>query len=325
MKKADSFTDDPPLDFALLLTSQRTAEGLNSIVVHLLRELLGSQPFRIYINTGGKSEYKFKLLASAPANQSYQTELDVISSFGRNALQIQTDDQRIYFPAILDDHFYACLVTSAEGADKFEQVLIHLIAIYCNVYSLISASNIDGLTGLFNRRTFDRDLVHELQKNDQQRRHDDELGGHTILAMIDIDHFKYINDNYGHLIGDEVLLTLAQRMKHAFRDIDGCYRYGGEEFVVMLRHTDLKSAEVVLSRFLYSTSESNFPTVGSMTVSIGYCQLSDNFTPFQALDAADKALYYSKATGRNRISNYHQLLDGGQISNDDVDTDIELF
>ena len=144
--------------------------------------------------------------------------------------------------------------------------------------------------------------------------------------MLDIDHFKRINDNFGHLIGDEVLLMVANLMKNSFRFRDKLFRFGGEEFVVVLKPTGATQAQAIFERFRSTMENHAFPQVGRVTISIGYAQIRLHDQPSVILDNADQALYWSKEHGRNRVSSYEALLASGELAPPAaIDSDIELF
>ena len=157
----------------------------------------------------------------------------------------------------------------------------------------------DELTGLYNRRYFDRHLHVMLSKAQEQERD-------MALMILDIDHFKAVNDNHGHDIGDAVLREFAARLKRNIRGVDLACRFGGEEFVVLMPDTDTAQAEAVAERVRQAMAEKTFE-VGtaralSVTVSVGVSireSLAD--TPEGLIKRADVALYRAKREGRNRV------------------------
>ena len=118
--------------------------------------------------------------------------------------------------------------------------------------------------------------------------------------MFDVDHFKRINDRFGHLYGDEVLLLLAQLLRRRFRGEDRCFRYGGEEFAVLLAPTDEDGARTAVERLRHDVERHPFPRVGQVTISLGCVQLRPGLSPTDLVDLADRALYEAKRGGRNR-------------------------
>jgi diguanylate cyclase (GGDEF)-like protein len=146
------------------------------------------------------------------------------------------------------------------------------------------------------------------------------------LAVIDIDHFKRVNDNFGHLIGDEVLLLMAGLMRTNFRFHDQIYRFGGEEFVVLMRCADHTDAAAALERFRHKVEEFAFPQVGTITASVGFSALRADDTPGTAFDRADKAVYYAKAHGRNQVCSYSVLVQAGELTEEiDVTPEADFF
>ena len=190
--------------------------------------------------------------------------------------------------------------------------VLHVAELFGNQLKLIDARKRDQLTGLLNRQAF---LSNYLQLSSH---HAHELGRELWLAVLDIDHFKRVNDSYGHLFGDEVLLRFARIMESAFRFTDRLFRFGGEEFVVLMR-TDADGARIALERFRRRVAEYPFPTVGRQTVSIGYACATPGVLAPDLIDLADQALYQAKHSGRNRIAIATQLVEQR------VAGDVELF
>ena len=160
----------------------------------------------------------------------------------------------------------------------------------------------DPLTCLENRRVFDLRLAEELQR--AARYH------HPLsLLMLDIDHFKVINDSYGHLAGDAVLRKLATIITHIVRPVDHVFRYGGEEFTVLAPETDAEGALSLAERIRETVAATAFPVSASteinLTVSIGVTTgFGETAVMEELLAQADKAMYRAKATGRNRTCRY---------------------
>ncbi|MEI7036859.1 GGDEF domain-containing protein [Fulvimonas yonginensis] len=191
--------------------------------------------------------------------------------------------------------------------------------IYANYITLLQESERDKLTGLYNRRTFERHLQRLLRQPPT-------AGVASVwLAIFDIDHFKRVNDTYGHVYGDEVILLLAQQMRASFRHDDVLFRFGGEEFVVLLAGHDEAGARGALERFRERVAQHPFPQVGHVTVSIGYARASLTDYPEMVIDRADKALYFAKQHGRNRTHGYEDLLARGALGPVAVTGSIDLF
>jgi diguanylate cyclase (GGDEF)-like protein len=214
---------------------------------------------------------------------------------------------------------------------KLRQLVFGVLRIYRNVQSLLDYSERDTLTGLLNRKIFDDSFykVSSLPLLDAklaqgERRHPNG-GCRYWLGVIDIDHFKVVNDRFGHLIGDEVLLLLSRIMRGCFRFSDQLYRFGGEEFVVLLLCNDEVDAAAAFERFRRIVSEYPFPQVGTTTVSIGFTAIEVGDTPAAAFERADRAVYHAKRNGRNQVSNHAELARQGLIEDGKRVSDVELF
>lgn len=155
----------------------------------------------------------------------------------------------------------------------------------------------DGLTNLANRKQLDTVLAEELPRAQRQ-------GRLLSLLMIDIDHFKSINDTYGHLTGDSVLRGLASMLSKRLRSTDKLARYGGEEFCLVLPETSLSSAVRIAEELRDVVAQQAFAAEGQeirVTVSIGVAAATPVMTVEQLYKAADEMLYKAKNSGRNRV------------------------
>lgn len=153
----------------------------------------------------------------------------------------------------------------------------------------------DALTGLANRRTLREALQREIAR--AQR-----LGEHVSVVICDLDHFKSINDRYGHITGDHVLVSAATVFKNQLRPYDLAARYGGEEFVLLLPATSTDGAIVVAERMRSKIAEIKLPDCPQqITVSIGVATWIAGEAPEQLVARADAALYIAKSAGRNRV------------------------
>ncbi len=145
---------------------------------------------------------------------------------------------------------------------------------------------------------------------DQHRRHIP----HTYwLGVLDVDHFKSINDKYGHVIGDEVLIMVARLLEKSFRQSDLLYRFGGEEFVAIIAADDFEAASQAFERARNSVEHFNFPQVGHITISGGFSGADYSVLPQEVINRADAAFYAAKDAGRNRICHYETLIKEGVL------------
>lgn len=211
-----------------------------------------------------------------------------------------------------------------EGAFNREMIelLSDLRGVYRNLVILHDSKERDVLTKLPNRQSLDTRLLQVCEHFNNYRALDITQEKSSWIAILDIDHFKRVNDNFGHLYGDEVLLIFSQLMGKCFRYSDFLFRFGGEEFVVILNLLTQETAVAVFNRFREAVANYHFPTVGRVTVSIGLTHVDGMSMPTTLLDHADQALYHAKDSGRNRVVLYEDM--SVLSSNNDVN-EIELF
>ncbi len=211
-----------------------------------------------------------------------------------------------------------------DGAFDSERLdlLANLRAVYRNLVILHDSKERDVLTKLPNRQSLDARLVQVCEHYGDYQIIDMTQEKSAWIAILDIDHFKRVNDNFGHLYGDEVLLIFSQLMRKYFRYNDYIFRFGGEEFVVILNLITQEAAIAALNRFREAVAHYNFPTVGQVTVSIGLTHVDSISMPTTQLDHADKALYHAKDTGRNRVILYEDM---PALGGDHNSSEIELF
>ncbi|RUM42165.1 MAG: GGDEF domain-containing protein [Desulfurobacterium sp.] len=151
----------------------------------------------------------------------------------------------------------------------------------------------DILTGLFRR-----EILYDLIEKEFHR--SKRYGYHFSILMIDIDNFKKINDTYGHLFGDKVLKKVAETIRKTLRSSDIAIRYGGEEFLVILPHTDLESAKIVGERIRKTIERLDIDGI-KITISVGIADNTLSPGLEDLIRKADQALYIAKRTGKNRV------------------------
>ena len=217
-----------------------------------------------------------------------------------------------------------CVVPSNESLSVAQiDMVFGVLRIIENHLALVDYGERDTLTGLLNRKTFESHFEKMRRRNgavDHTRSH--EPGW---LALADIDMFKSINDSHGHLFGDEVLLIVSQILKRSFRGADQLFRFGGEEFLIVLDHASEIGAQVALERFRAAVEAHAFPQILRVTISLGYTQILPHDVPTTCAERADDALYYAKRNGRNKVSRYETLVVSGDLQPKANVTDIEIF
>jgi diguanylate cyclase (GGDEF)-like protein len=200
-----------------------------------------------------------------------------------------------------------------------------MLRILKNQLALLDYGERDTLTGLLNRKTFEARFK---KLGNGPRASRGKAGAEELpswLGLLDIDHFKSINDRYGHLFGDEVLLLVSQIMKRTLRGSDPLFRFGGEEFVVVLERVDEIGAQTAFERLRAAVEAHTFPQAGSVTISLGYTSIVAQDGPTTCVERADAALYFAKRNGRNNVRRYETLIDAGALTAAQESSDIELF
>ncbi|WP_457748999.1 GGDEF domain-containing protein [Sulfurimonas sp.] len=164
------------------------------------------------------------------------------------------------------------------------------------VKELENSSNLDALTRIFNRRALDTYLKNICDKK--------KLEHELHILLLDIDDFKKINDKYGHIAGDKILIFVAKILRKALRDGDKVFRYGGEEFLIVLNRIDANTCQRIAGRILKLVSSNQLFYKGqaiNVTMSIGATLFFSGDTPHKLIERADKALYKSKRSGKNQM------------------------
>jgi polar amino acid transport system substrate-binding protein len=155
-------------------------------------------------------------------------------------------------------------------------------------------SSMDKLTNIYNRRKIDEVLSKEFERVSR-------TGVVFSLAMVDIDYFKSVNDNFGHQVGDSVISDISKLIKNTIRKVDIVGRWGGEEFLIICPHTQNYGMKIGVEKIRKNIEEHHFDNVGNRTVSIGVSSYKTGDTIDSLLKRADDALYRAKRTGRNRV------------------------
>ena len=336
------------------ITKQRDVDSLEFSLVSTLAEFVPAYEITLYkiprVNPAETIEEAVKLSISENDGQknyewSDNKQIVTINKPIRQCLKSEClvnsgsadNDTHLFYP-LMHDHKVIGVMNLSSHTDltPWQTLIEVLVSIYNNYLTILNESERDKLTGLLNRRTFDfrLDKLLEQQKQSQEYYNSSERNpeqrcpepeSSAWLAMIDIDDFKRINDTYGHLFGDEVILMLSQKMKSFFRNTDLLFRFGGEEFVVILEPASPEMANQTFERFSKVIASHEFPQVGKTTVSIGYTRILDADYPHAILDRADKALYYAKENGKNCVFNYDELLENKLLSGRHSKISTELF
>lgn len=337
------------------ITGHRDHDLLNISVISALRELTQAEHARVLdvVAMGGQIHLRSQIsikngqvtvaeehITSPQAGELLAHHPVLASGITQKMSVIEDLDENgkgtVWLPILMNDKVSVCLeiVNPASYTKNTREVMSGILIVYRNFQNLLDYSERDSLTGLLNRKTFDDNFSKILRASMQHGQAQDagridperrigEKEKHHWLAVVDIDHFKRVNDQFGHLYGDEVLILIANLMRSSFRPSDKLFRFGGEEFVILLRSTSQLDAQMIFDRFRSNVEQYPFPQVGQVTVSLGYAHI-DPFEPAVGImGRADQALYFAKSNGRNRTCHYENLVKIGdlkvEVSNDSVE------
>ncbi|MGQ0510535.1 MAG: diguanylate cyclase [Betaproteobacteria bacterium] len=252
------------LDAIVELTRQRDSQELLQALMRTLSSSIETQRARMYVlsNPEHDNEFNEGNIQHAAIQDVFDADCgdprplgadpDLVACVcsGKLVSRDTPEGRRLVFPVSGRRHVRALLVIEElRGEAVPRELLAKLLQVYGNQSLTLARSELDPLTGLYNRQTFDDRMRRVAQSAARQRRAaDGQAGLGTCFAILDVDHFKRVNDEYGHLYGDEVLTLLARIMRQSFRHEDMLFRYGGEEFAVVLASADLAVSAAVKER-----------------------------------------------------------------------------
>jgi diguanylate cyclase (GGDEF)-like protein len=339
------------VDHLAEISGFRDRDILDVTLVAALKDLLQPKVVTFYRRVGEAGNERWLMRARlgpndvAPTSDPAWIDLDQLSALnefpdrlramtGQVVVDVAGPPAMSIFPVATDRDVVGALEieTAAPMTAESQRLVTSILRFFRNFEGLLDYSERDTLTSLLNRKTFDETFLKATNaqaaplpqiENDNRRQ-----GGapHRYwLGVIDIDHFKSVNDNYGHLIGDEVLLLLSRLMRNSFRFHDRLYRFGGEEFVILMRCAGENDAAQALERMRSNTEAYPFPQVGSITISVGFTEIKPGDTPSAAFERADKAVYFAKTHGRNQVQSHAELVARGDLEDDSKTGDVELF
>ena len=331
--------DHAMLDISVVAAVQELAAAAQTRVLSITT--VGACQYvrvRASIGSGGAARIEDLHDSGAPG-EPLDAYPDLAACLARHDTSVETCGpgctRTLWLPIWFGDKADTCLEIVRDA--PFPADTIHMIAgivgVYRNFQNLLDYSERDSLTGLLNRKTFEDQLARVLQcpaelepplpgQLERRCNQEEEKGW---LAVVDVDHFKMVNDTFGHLYGDEVLILIANQLQASFRAQDRVFRFGGEEFVVLLRSTTLENARRIIDRFRGNVETYQFPQVGQVTVSIGFVSINPYDSPVVTLGHADQALYYAKTHGRNQACHYNELVERGLLQTVTSNDTAEFF
>ena len=258
---------------------------------------------------------------------------DNVRLLGKPCTRAMDADFIIAYPMFGADEVCGCFVfrRDREVSANEDATIRGVLEVFSNYYALLDVSQRDRLTGLLNRQALESNFDRIWSAMARPDAYVERPAGRREkppakywLAVVDIDHFKRINDTWGHMVGDEILLLAARLMQRTFRASDLLYRYGGEEFVAIISAENEALARNVFERVRLAIEAHAFPRNVAMTVSIGYAEVDSGILPVEVLSRADRSLYQAKQDGRNRIYDFAELVARGVFANPTYG-DAELF
>jgi diguanylate cyclase (GGDEF)-like protein len=339
------------------MTGHRDHAMLDISVISAVQELAGASRARVLTLANVRGHLYVRARAMVLAGQATRMEDggdpaspgDPIAHFPAlercivrheaSACELGKDgNHTLWLPIWLGDKADTCL--EIVSATPYTPETIHfirgIVSVYKNFQNLLDYSERDSLTGLLNRKTFDDQLARMLLASSaeqdaltlppgepERRRHTDEEK--QWLAVVGVGPVKPVNDRFGHLYGDEVLILVANLLTSSFRAQDRVFRFGGEEFVVLLRSSTLDNARKIIDRFRMNVEQHDFPQVGKVTVSVGFVAIGAHEAPVVILGRADQALYFAKSHGRNMACHYDELVGSGLLQAVESNDTAEFF
>lgn len=243
--------------------------------------------------------YKEIANKSISSYQHTNERFEKLSQIHEETLNNCTDENIINVP-VLANKFHDIQLHMMDEVKKANEIISKLTS---QVEKLEKESNIDSLTKVFNRRALGTFLNNICSKED--------IPYELYIVMLDIDDFKIVNDTYGHIAGDKILIFIANILKKILREGDKVFRYGGEEFILILNRVDLEHCKKILSRIFELLEKNKLFYKGDsihVTVSMGCTIIVNQDTPNSLLSRVDKALYQAKNEGKNTMR--MELFDG---------------
>jgi len=303
-------------EWFISLTESEDEAQLDVRLVDSLQAILKTQKIAIFARKKALKEQSITLVYDNFTEQDFTPE-------SINSLYLKIQDNKIHTclcSQVRISYIPICHCESVIGfvvaVHKQDQTLdtnqfgtaVNVLHIYANQRHVLFKNRLDPLTELLNRQTFENKLMEVISGHDHNERRE-QIDGHCswYLGMLDIDNFKQVNDQFGHVIGDEVLILIAGLIKANFRSQDYIFRYGGEEFSVLFKCVEEETAVLILERLREMIAQHMFPQAGNITISIGFTELESEKMLSTLVQQADLALYDSKRTGRNKVTNFKDI------------------
>jgi diguanylate cyclase (GGDEF)-like protein len=326
------------IDSLAEITRYQDREILEKSLLETLSETVPSEEYRLYKVQRPPPKLELTVVANKTTNRDVISENQTSHQLTKSLQQAISDSieredvvtfesgehhhRGTIFPVLDKNGDTTAVLLQFTDNIRFDEqrIVFGLLRIYSNYLNLLHENVRDKLTGLLNRETLNKEILKILMEKSHTKKKIESRGFRRAsddvqywLGVIDVDHFKAINDKFGHLFGDEVLILMASYMTEVFRDDDLIFRYGGEEFVVLIKVLNRDDAYNVFERLRKKILQHQFPQVESLAVSIGMVELNEQEGSSDVIHSADKALYYAKDHGRNQTCIYEDLINAGKI------------
>jgi diguanylate cyclase (GGDEF)-like protein len=340
------------IDSLAEITRYQDREILEKSLLETLAETVPSEEYRLYKVQRPPPKLELTIVANKTTDRDVISENQTNHALTESLQQAITDSieredvvtfnsdehhhKGTIFPVFNKNGDISAVLVQFTDNFRFDdqRIVFGLLRIYSNYLNLLHENIRDKLTGLLNRETLNKEILKILMEKSHIRKKIETSGYRRAfddvqywLGVIDVDHFKTINDKFGHLFGDEVLILMASYMTEVFRDDDLLFRYGGEEFVVLIKVLSKEDAFQVFERMRIRILEHHFPQIDNLAVSIGMVEIDEQDGSSDVIHSADKALYYAKDHGRNQTCVYEELISEGKITEDQQikSREIDLF
>jgi len=262
-------------------------------VEKMLSEIAASEDIRKKIENSIVKTIKDIFLSS----ESVGSYNEILHQHFKNMADVKSIDGIRFIVSSLIKETSETIKSNAKTHEELQNTVIELEEARKSLHEVQMEARTDSLTGLNNRLAFDEKVKEEMERFKRYKIP-------CSVAMIDIDHFKKLNDTYGHIIGDKALVNVSKELKKNLRKIDFVARYGGEEFAVILPSTAIKDAVIVIEKMRQEIFDTDFLVKDKsveITVSGGVKEFCDGDTIAKVIEKADEALYLAKNSGRNQV------------------------
>ncbi|MDZ5458802.1 GGDEF domain-containing protein [Azohydromonas lata] len=335
------------IDHLADITGHRDRERADTLLLDTLRELLAPATVALHRCTGDSQSLQWRSRVPITGRGRRARDTGMVTRFEAHLveevdpawmeclrrhqiLEVEGHPTVMLLPLVVTGQGVGVVEVRSNGAlgRHTRQTARAIVRLYGNFLALLDYGERDALTGLFNRKTFNECFMRIVLGSAPGAAAAGEAAEPPLshyMAVLNLDHMKKVNDTFGHLVGDEVLLITSRVMRTALRTEEGLFRFGGEEFVVLLEAVDEESARQVLDRVREQVSQQHYPQAERVTVSIGFTELRPSDLPTSAIERADRALHLAKASGRNRVTGPAAMAQAGLEVAADYGGDVDLF